>query len=129
MYRILPRYFEHKDARGSIAGLLNVGTWCEMNLIASDAGATRGRHYHKETKECFAILAGRIHVVFRRPLSSGGWEHAECTFIQGEVFIVEPFVEHTFYIQEASQWINLLSKPVDSQQPDFHKYADDEARQ
>lgn len=128
MYRILPRYFEHKDARGSITGLLNVGAWCEMNLISSDAGTIRGRHYHKDTQECFVILEGRIHVVFFRPLSVGKWQHAERTFVQGDVFIVEPLVEHTFHIQQASQWINLLSRPVDLQQPDFHKYTDDEAR-
>nr|WP_250208040.1 cupin domain-containing protein [Curvibacter sp. CHRR-16] len=127
MYRILPRYFEHKDARGSIAGLLNVGVWREMNLIASDAGATRGHHYHKETQECFVVLVGKIHVVFRRPLAGSGWEQKERIFVAGEVFIVEPTVEHTFHILEASQWINLLSKPVDTDQPDFHKYAGDEA--
>jgi dTDP-4-dehydrorhamnose 3,5-epimerase-like enzyme len=127
MYQILPHYFEHKDARGSIAGLLNAGVWRELNLITSDAGAIRGRHYHKETRECFVILSGRIQVIFRRPISGSGWEQDEHIFSAGEVFIVEPGVEHTFHIQEPSQWLNLLSKPVDSQQPDFHKYTDDES--
>jgi dTDP-4-dehydrorhamnose 3,5-epimerase-like enzyme len=127
MYRILPHYFEHKDARGSIAGLLNVGVWRELNLISSDAGATRGRHYHKTTQECFVLLVGRIHVVFRRPLSAGEWEQDERTFDAGAVFIVEPGVEHTFHIEEPSKWINLLSQPVDTEQPDFYKYADDES--
>lgn len=122
LFRILPRFFEHADARGSISGLLNVGNWCEMNLICSDAGAVRGRHYHKTTLECFVILSGRINVVFRKPVGDGSWDHASHDFSAGDVFIVEPKVEHTFHIQERAQWINLLSQPVDPQNPDFYKY-------
>lgn len=122
LFRILPRFFEHADARGSISGLINVGNWREMNLINSDAGAVRGRHYHKTTLECFVILSGRLHVAFRRPVGDGSWEHASHDFSTGDVFIVEPHVEHTFHIQETAQWINLLSQPVDPQKPDFYKY-------
>jgi dTDP-4-dehydrorhamnose 3,5-epimerase-like enzyme len=125
MYRHLPHYFEHRDARGSITGLLNEGNWREINLIASDAGTTRGRHYHKETLECFVVLTGKIHVMFRRPSPPGQWEQAECTFTTGDVFIVEPHVEHTFHILEKTQWINLLSTPVDTAHPDFYKYDED----
>lgn len=122
LFRILPRFFEHTDTRGSISGLLNEGNWREMNLICSDAGAVRGRHYHKTTLECFVILSGRIHVSFRKPLCYGTWEHANHDFSAGDVFIVEPLVEHTFHIRETAQWVNLLSQPVDPQNPDFYKY-------
>ncbi|NKD76841.1 cupin domain-containing protein [Haematospirillum sp. H1815] len=130
LFSILPRFFEHTDARGSISGLINVGNWREMNLISSDIGAVRGRHYHKSTLECFVILSGRVHVTFRRPV--GGdigdctWEHASRDFIAGDVFIVKPMVEHTFHIQETAQWINLLSQPVDPQKPDFYRYENHE---
>jgi dTDP-4-dehydrorhamnose 3,5-epimerase-like enzyme len=126
LFSILPRYFEHSDARGSILGLINIGNWREMNLISSDADTVRGRHYHKSTLECFVILSGRIRVSFRRPNSDGTWEEASSDFVAGDVFIVEPLVEHTFYIQEMAQWINLLSQPVNSKILDFHKYENHE---
>lgn len=126
LFSLIPRFFEHADARGSIAGLINVGNWREVNLICSDVGAVRGGHYHKSTLECFMILSGRIHVVFRRPVDddirSGAWEQASHDFVAGDVFIVEPLVEHTFYIQEAARWMNMLSEPLDPQQPDFYRY-------
>ena len=124
MFRTIPRYFEYNDSRGSLSGLINVGNWREVNIITSEAGTIRGRHYHERTLECFAILEGTIHVIFRRPLADGSWEKIARDFGAGDVFIVEPYVEHTFYIQDSAQWINLLSQPVDPQQPDFHKYPD-----
>lgn len=122
LFRILPPYFDHADARGSITGLINIGNWEEVNLIVSDAGMVRGSHYHRSTLECFLILSGKIDVQFRKPYSDGTWEELSQVFVTGDVFIVEPLVEHTFYIQEPSQWINLLSQRMDPQKPDFHKY-------
>ncbi|MCH2184463.1 cupin domain-containing protein, partial [Myxococcota bacterium] len=102
--------------------LLNTGLWREVNLITSDEGATRGRHFHKETEECFIILSGRIRVEFRKPTEAGAWLEEEATFGMGDVFTVKPEVEHTFFVLEKAQWINLLTKPVDQENPDFHQY-------
>jgi mannose-6-phosphate isomerase-like protein (cupin superfamily) len=122
LYQIIPHYFKSADARGNIVGLLNTGLWRELNLISSDAGVTRGGHYHKETEECFVILSGRIRVEFRIPVEAGGWFREEHLFGAGDVFIVKTQVEHTFFILEKAQWINLLTKPIDQEYPDFHKY-------
>ena len=128
LFRRIPHYFHHADGRGEIAGLLNTGDWREVNLITSDAGVTRGRHYHLETEECFVILSGRIRVIFRKPLAGDQWCKAEQIFEVGDVFSVPPLVEHTFDILAKAQWINLLSRPVDPNQPDFHHYTIDTAR-
>lgn len=125
LFHIVPRYFEHVDARGSITGLLNIGVWREVNLISSDAGMTRGGHFHKVTEECFVILSGQIRVLFRKCNKPGEWRKEECLFGAGDVFIVRPWVEHTFVVLEKAQWINLLNMPVDQIQPDFHKYPND----
>jgi len=122
LYRCVESYFQHSDFRGSIKGLLNSGTWHEVNLIASDSGSVRGGHYHKETEECFIILSGLILVTFRKPISGSLDQVDKIEFRGGDVFIVSTHVEHTFEIIEAAEWINLLSKPMDSQNPDFFKY-------
>ena len=121
LHRPIAPYFLHTDARGSIRGLLAEGTWKEVNFITSEAGATRGRHYHRETEECFVILAGKIQVSLRRPTEAG--DETEVVIVcAGDVFAVPPTVEHTFDVLEDAQWINLLSKPMDSAVPDFHRY-------
>jgi len=122
LFKILPPYFEHADIRGSITGLINTGNWEEVNLIVSEAGVVRGSHFHRSTLECFVILSGKIDVLFRKPLSNGAWEEASQVFATGDIFIVQPLVEHTFFIKESSKWINLLSQRVDPLMPDFHKY-------
>lgn len=122
LYRRIEQYFEHSDLRGSIKGLVNLGTWREVNLINSDAGAVRGRHYHKLTEECFVILSGKILVKFRKPTAGIPDLTAEMIFQAGDVFIVNPLVEHTFEILEKAQWINLLSVAMDSENSDFYKY-------
>lgn len=124
LYRRLGRYFTHSDGRGSIDGLINTGRWGEVNLIRSDAGVIRGRHYHKNAEECFVILSGKIKVDLRFPVL-GKADLRETLSVQtGDVFIVPPRVEHTFYILEAAVWINLMSIPMDPKSPDFHKYTE-----
>ena len=125
MISVIPRYFEHGDARGSIAGLINTGVWREINLISSDAGVTRGGHYHKNTEECFAILSGQVRVLLEKRDEHGEWLREEHLFTAGDVFIVHPWVVHTFVVTEKSQWINMLSTPIDQNQPDFYKYSNE----
>lgn len=122
LYRQIEHYFEHTDPRGTIVGLLNTGIWREVNLIASDAGAIRGGHYHKQTEECFLILSGSIRVKFRKPAEFGQDIKEEVLFQAGDVFIVHPLVEHIFEVLERASWINLLSIPMDAENPDFYKY-------
>jgi dTDP-4-dehydrorhamnose 3,5-epimerase-like enzyme len=122
MFERLEPYFQHSDQRGSIQGLINKGEWREVNLIKSESGAIRGRHYHKTTLECFVILQGVINVEFRKPISSHNNKVIFEKFKGGDVFIVKNYVEHTFNIVESAMWINLLSKPLDSLEPDFFKY-------
>ena len=46
MIEFIPNYFELSDDRGSFQGLVNFGTWNEVYIICSEAGAIRGNHYH-----------------------------------------------------------------------------------
>lgn len=122
MYRIINPYFVHRDDRGEIVGVLNFGTWREINYIKSEAGANRGNHYHCDTEELFFVLKGRIRVEVQR-VEAGLLVGAVEDFIagQGAVFVVEPMVNHVFHVLDAADWINVLSNPIDPERPDIHR--------
>jgi dTDP-4-dehydrorhamnose 3,5-epimerase-like enzyme len=122
MLRFVNRYFVHTDERGSIEGLINQGTWKELNIISSDAGVVRGNHYHKNTRELFIILEGEIEVRTQRvsnghPAGTLSVYHVKA----GDVFLVEPMTNHVFTPRAFSKWINALSEPVDKEHPDFYR--------
>lgn len=121
MIKFLDNYFTKSDARGSIKGLINCGTWREINLIQSEANVVRGNHYHKSTIEGFIILSGRILVTLQR-VSNGELigEAIESEVGAGKVFIIETMVSHRFVTIESSEWINFLSLPINSALPDIH---------
>lgn len=116
MQKISP-YLKKIDERGEFWGITQAG-WAEVNFIETSAHEVRGNHYHKETRELFFIVSGEIEVVIE-DLNSG--EHLKLLVTKGDVFIIEPFELHTFYTMTDAQWINMLSKPIDQQSPDFHK--------
>ena len=122
MLRFVNRYFVHTDERGSIQGLINQGTWRELNLITSDAGIVRGNHYHKKSQELFIILEGDIEIRTQavdegRPVGNISVHQVKA----GDVFWVEPMTNHTFTPHTRAKWINALSEPVDTEHPDFYR--------
>ena len=122
MFRKLDRYFEHSDERGSFEGLVNVGTWKEINLVTSGRDMIRGGHYHESTEELFIILEGKIRVSLESmEEGSNRGEFLEFFVEGGDVFIIEPKVCHTFHVLTDSKWINVLSRPLLPENPDLHK--------
>lgn len=122
MIQVVKRYFHAGDERGSIEGLINFGTWEEMNHITSVAGCVRGNHYHCETLEAFFILKGRIRVDARRVINghlAGPSVHFEAG--PGDVFTIDINVNHIFHVLEDASWMNFLSKRVCEESPDFHR--------
>lgn len=122
MLKIIKRYFMHEDKRGTLEGLVNFGEWKEMNLISSLAGVERGNHYHKETLELFIILEGKINVILLK-VKDGKLVGSKTERIvnRGDVFLIDPFVNHTFRVLVEAKWINVLSKKIDPENPDIHK--------
>ena len=118
MQKLSP-YITRLDERGGFLGITQE-SWAEVNFIETGAQQVRGNHYHKETRELFFIVSGEIEVVIDN-LNTG--EHLELSFSKGDVFIIEPYELHTFRTRTAAQWINMLSKPMDPQDPDFHQIA------
>ncbi|HSS21914.1 MAG TPA: cupin domain-containing protein [Pyrinomonadaceae bacterium] len=110
-------YLNKVDERGGFWGITQE-SWAEVNFIETQAGQIRGNHYHKETRELFFIISGEIDVVIE-DLNSG--QRVELSVTKGDIFLIEPYELHTFHVRTDAKWINMLSKPVDQENPDFHQ--------
>lgn len=121
MLEIKARYFQNHDERGSIEGLINTGTWREINKISSVAGSIRGKHYHQRTRELFIILNGRIEVLLEK-IENNVVVGADCVEVcAGDVFVIGPYIQHTFTVITDAVWLNALSEPFDQDDPDFFR--------
>lgn len=116
MRRLAP-YVEHRDGRGTFLGLTREG-WAEVNFVETEAGETRGLHYHETTRELFFVISGEIDVSIRH-LDTG--ESFEFHARGGDLFEVEPRELHTLRTATRSRWINMLSQPIDPENPDIHR--------
>ncbi|MBF0545912.1 MAG: cupin domain-containing protein [Candidatus Riflebacteria bacterium] len=118
----LDNYYSFTDDRGSLKGLINTGKWEEVNLVTSMKDSTRGNHYHKETIEVFIIIKGKIEVSLQKVensrLSGSVEKHI---FRKGDVFLINPFVNHTFFCIEESEWLNMLSKTINIENKDIFR--------
>lgn len=92
--------------------------WEEINYIETKQGEVRGGHYHRSTTELFFIIDGQIELETSRLLCSERELHI---IGRGDIAIIEPMEVHTFRCLSAARWINVLSKRMDSANPDFHR--------
>lgn len=115
--QLLPYYTSHQDERGELLGLTR-DSWEETNLVETVSGAVRGGHYHIETRELFYILDGVVRIRLE-DVRSGQSE--ELIVKQGALFVIEPFIRHTFTCLERTRWINMLSRRLQDESPDFHR--------
>jgi dTDP-4-dehydrorhamnose reductase len=114
---LVPPYFYHIDNRGKLLGIFQGLEWQEINYIESIKGSIRGNHYHKETREGFFLIDGKIRVtIFDMSKNS------KRTFVakKGDAMVINPSITHTFEMLEDSKWINMLSKPFDGRRKDIH---------
>ena len=119
MRRLSP-YTKNMDERGGFLGITR-DRWAEVNFIETGAGQVRGNHFHRETVELFFIVSGEIQITIQN-VNSGKKEEFLAT--KGDIFIVDPMEIHTFHTLSDSQWINMLSHPLDLDNPDFHTLED-----
>jgi mannose-6-phosphate isomerase-like protein (cupin superfamily) len=111
-------YRQLADARGLFQGIINSGSWEEVNYIETRGGETRGGHYHRETTELFFIIDGEIEIDISDVAGSSKERHI---VKKGDIFIVEPLEVHTFRCLTDSRWINVLSKRMNEIEQDFHR--------
>jgi dTDP-4-dehydrorhamnose reductase len=113
-------YFYFGDKRGRITGLMNKFNFEEINYIESIKGQIRGGHYHKNTKEAFFIVEGKILVELE--YVNDKKKHKNFIVEKGDIFVVNPEIVHTFRILKDSKWINMLSKKMDEKNKDIHRF-------
>lgn len=109
---------EKIDNRWAIKWLLNFWNWEEINFVETNAWEVRWWHYHKFTDEAFYIIDWLIKVMIK---NIQDWKDSEFTFKTWDLFMIQPWELHTFYIEKDSKWINMLSKKNDDNNPDFYK--------
>lgn len=118
MIKFIKNYYKNIDERGSLIGLINFGTWEEINIINSKKDVIRGGHFHENTFEIFIILKGEIEITVNK-INTDDIE--KYLVKSGDVFLIEPMVSHVFEVKKNSKWINVLSKKIDSICPDIHR--------
>lgn len=114
----LKNYVHREDGRGSFLGIINHGTWQEVNYVKTNAGAVRGNHYHKELREIVFVLKGVVEIEFRDV------QHPEQRTVfrlqEGEGVEIMPYILHTMrYLTDCEQ-ISLLDQPFNPSKPDLH---------
>lgn len=94
LIEILKPNFVFEDARGSLTQLVREG-FNQYNIIFSHKGVLRGDHYHKENREAFYVITGELKL----SVSRDGVKE-DYTFGPGDMFLLPPYVMHSFYYTE-----------------------------
>jgi dTDP-4-dehydrorhamnose 3,5-epimerase-like enzyme len=116
--KIIKPYKTFKDVRGELTGIINSGTWREVNYLETAKNQIRGNHYHKKTLELFYILEGKIEISIKNIKNN---KTKKLTVVTGTIILIEPFELHTFLSKTKCRWINILSKKISDKKPDIHK--------
>ncbi|MDR1580532.1 MAG: cupin domain-containing protein [Synergistaceae bacterium] len=128
LIQLLEPNFNHHDERGSLTQLVREG-YTQINVVASVAGAERGRHYHKKNAEAFFVIAGK----FSLTVSKGDIKESY-DFCAGDMFCVPPHVSHSFYFREYTLLVGMYSqgvenvdgtKDIHTDSPDFTQETED----
>ena len=113
MISFIPTDFSACDERGCLFQLCHDG-WKQVNVCKSRKGTLRGNHFHKENKEAFFVVEGKIEMTLER---DGMTKKVNAE--QGDFFVIEPFVCHSFRYPEDTLTVALYDRGVEN--PDGSK--------
>lgn len=99
--------FEFKNENGVLLQLVHDG-WKQFNVISSTANGVRGGHYHKYNEEGFYIISGRFHLKVWKDDVEETYEMKA-----GDMFLIKPYVFHTFEYLEDTLLISMYSNGVE----------------
>lgn len=109
LIEILQPDFTFTDDRGTLTQIVHEG-YSQINAVFTRAGKIRGNfHYHEHTKELFYIIKGKISFTAKY---NGITE--EYTFSDGDMFMVNENVRHTFLYLEDTYLVGLYTTPVEN---------------
>lgn len=109
--------FEHADERGTLTQLVRKG-FCQINVLESKKGITRGGHYHKVSKEAFYVVSGSVEVTFRQ-----GEKKEVKVFERGASFLITPYVIHSMTFPEECIMVVMYDVPVEQENGEKDIYA------
>ncbi len=99
--------FEFSNENGSLVQLVHNG-WNQINVLKSKKGSKRGGHFHKQNKEAFYIIKGKLVL-----LLDYEDEHEENEFGEGDMFIISQHQIHTFIFKEDTVMVSMYSNGVE----------------
>lgn len=101
--------FIHSDDRGCLTQLVHDG-FKQFNVIFSHKGVLRGNHYHKENDEAFFVISGKLTLEAEKD-----GEKESHVFAAGDMFLVPPYVIHSFYYDEDTWLASMYSNGVEKE--------------
>ena len=111
-------YMNRSDHRGSFIGLMNQGSWQEVNFVSTQAGQIRGGHFHTKTNEVIFLLRGKATVELQNCHDLE--QKQQFILNSGEGVEIKPYMLHTLRYLEDSEQVALLDRPFDPADPDLH---------
>jgi dTDP-4-dehydrorhamnose 3,5-epimerase-like enzyme len=100
--------FTFEDSRGSLNQIVSKGKWSQVNFIESAPSSIRGNHYHEINRELFYIIQGRFYLT----LEMNGIKKMY-DIVAKDLFIIEPYVLHSFEYIEKTMLIAMYDKGVE----------------
>ena len=107
LIEILKPDFVFEDERGKLIQLVH-GGYSQFNIVLSKSGMLRGKHYHKENNEVFFVIDGSFEFIASREN-----EIENYVFRKGDMFLVRPYVIHSFKYLEDSLVAAMYDKGVE----------------
>jgi len=109
LIKILSPDFVFPDHRGLLVQICH-GGYEQINAVFTKKSAVRGNfHFHKNTKEAFFVLSGKIRVTAEKD-----GETEEMLFETGDMFLIEEYVKHSFVYLEDTYLVGLYTKCVEN---------------
>ena len=103
--------FKHIDDRGTICQILSIPN-SQVNYLFTKKGAIRGDHYHKKNREYFFVISGKVQITAYSVKEPG--EKEERVFEAGDLFLVEPYLMHSFVFLEDTQMTVIYDLGIES---------------
>lgn len=99
--------FKFLNESGSLVQLVHDG-WKQVNVIKSNKGSKRGGHFHKQNKEAFYIIKGKVILTIDYEN-----KHEEDEFGTGDMFVISQYQMHNFFFREDTIMVSMYSNGVE----------------
>ena len=99
--------FTFHGSQGVLKQLVHEG-WKQINVVDYLADAKTGNHYHKYNRECFYVVKGGFRLKVWKDEETEEYEMKP-----GDMFVVLPYVWHSFEYLQDSILVVLYDKGVE----------------